>query len=194
MIQLRRPSAREISQALESSQPFTYPEVGATARLESPGVRESLAARYDIDRHEFTLGTGRAVFERARAALVAWRQFEIPWLQFHGSGAVALDQVVATVVSGAGLWLLNPCRVVYVSAPSDPTSFAYAYGTLRGHAECGEERFQVSLDPTSGQVLYGISAFSRPAILLSKVGYPLARRVQKRFAMSSAEALARAAA
>ena len=71
---------------------------------------------------------------------------------------------------------------------------AYAYGTLGGHAECGEERFRVSIDPTSEQVLYEIAAFSRPALLLSKLGYPFARRLQKRFALSSAHALARAAA
>jgi uncharacterized protein (UPF0548 family) len=192
LIRLRRPSDREISEALESRQPFTYPEVGATAKLESPDVRESLANRYDVDRHEFILGTGLAVFERARSALMAWRQFEIPWLRLHGSGPVAADQVVATVASVAGFWFLNPCRVVYVRAPSEATSFAYAYGTLRGHVECGEERFQVSLDPTSDQVVYEIVAFSRPALFLSRVGYPFARRVQRRFAVSSARALARA--
>ena len=71
---------------------------------------------------------------------------------------------------------------------------AFAYGTLGGHAESGEERFRVPLDPPSERVVYEIAAFSRPAVLLSKLGYPLARRLQKRFAASSAQALARAAA
>ena len=71
---------------------------------------------------------------------------------------------------------------------------AFAYGTLPGHVERGEERFQVSFNPASGEVKYEISAFSRPAVLLSKLGYPFVRRLQERFAESSAQALARAAA
>jgi uncharacterized protein (UPF0548 family) len=79
-------------------------------------------------------------------------------------------------------------------SPADEFSSEFAYGTLPGHVESGEERFRVSLDPASDRVVYQIAAFSRPAVLLSKLGYPLARRIQKRFATSSAEALARAAA
>ena len=194
MIRLRRPSPREVDAVLESTGPFSYPEVGSTAKLDAPAVREALASRYDIDLHEFVLGTGQALFERARASLLAWRHFEVPWLQLHGSGAVASGQVVATLVSVAGLWFLNPCRVVYADSSLGDASVAFAYGTLRGHAESGEERFRVSLDPTTEQVVYEIAAFSRPAVLLSKLGYPLARRIQRRFAASSAQALARAAA
>jgi uncharacterized protein (UPF0548 family) len=94
----------------------------------------------------------------------------------------------------AGLWFLNPCRVVYSELSPDRNSASFAYGTLRGHAECGEERFRVSFDPATEQVQYEIAAFSRPAIALSKLGYPLARRLQQRFAASSAQALARAVA
>ncbi len=189
---LRRPSDREIETLLRASGDTTYPEVGATAKLDEAGTRERLASRYDVDYRRFPLGSGRAHFERARSALLAWRQFEIPWLEFHGTRSVAADQVVATVASVAGVWFSNPCRVVYIDSTSDPNSVAYAYGTLRGHVECGEERFQLSFDPASGEVLYEITAFSRPAIWLSKLGYPLARRLQRRFAVSSAEALARA--
>lgn len=122
---------------------------------------------------------------------MAWRHFEIPWLEFHGARHVAPDQVVATLVSVAGLWFLNPCRVVYTEFPPDGDSASFAYGALRGHAECGEERFRVSFDVVSEDVSYEIDAFSRPAIVATKLGYPLARRLQKRFAASSAEALAR---
>jgi uncharacterized protein (UPF0548 family) len=193
LIQLRRPSERRIVAALDPTPPFTYAEVGSTAKLDALSARAALASRYDVDLHEFVLGTGRARFERARAALLAWRHFEVPWLKLRGAGAVAAGNVVATVVSIAGVWFVNPCRVVFVS-PADEFSSEFAYGTLPGHVESGEERFRVSLDPASDRVVYQIAAFSRPAVLLSKLGYPLARRIQKRFATSSAEALARAAA
>lgn len=194
MVQLRRPSRREIEAVLGSGDPFSYSEVGQTAQLDAPGAREVLASRYDLDRHQFPLGRGRDLFERAQSSLMAWRQFDIPWLEFHGARRVEPEQVVATLVSVAGVWFLNPCRVVFAEFSPDRNSVCYAYGTLRGHAECGEERFRVSFDPATEKVQYEIAAFSRPAIVLAKLGYPLARRLQKRFVVSSAHALARATA
>jgi len=194
VIQLRRPSQREIDAVLTSAGPLSYPEVGSTRKLDTPAGRESLAPRYDVDHHEFVLGKGRALFEAAQSSLMAWRHFEVPWLQFHGSREVTTGQVVATVVSIAGLWFVNPCRVVYVVSSVEQFSVSFAYGTLGGHAESGEERFRVYFDAPSEKVVYEIAAFSRPAVLLSKLGYPLARRLQKRFAASSAQALARASA
>ena len=183
MIRVRRPSGREIEAILAASEPFSYPEVGATA------TPERISADYDVDRHEFLVGKGRETFARARSALADWRHFEVPWVQFHRTGPVAPGQVVATVIGIAGVWLINPCRVVYADLSSPGDSVVYAYGTLPGHAESGEERFRVWFDPASSEVRYQISAFSRPAIFLSRIGYPLARRVQKSFARSSAAAL-----
>jgi uncharacterized protein (UPF0548 family) len=193
---LRRPTEEEITKHLASADhPFSYAEVGSTKGV-GPSLPSPLATTYDIDRHEFRLGTGRKLFENAREALIAWRHFEIPWLELYGASTTAkTGQVVATLVSVAGLWFFNPCRVVYTEAQAQSGNMvAFAYGTLQGHVECGEERFQVSFDPASEAVTYEILAFSRPAVLLSKLGYPIVRVLQKRFAKSSAAALARAAA
>jgi uncharacterized protein (UPF0548 family) len=155
-----------------------------------------LSARYDVDRHEFSLGAGRERFERARAALFAWRHFEIPWVELHGASTSAhAGQAVATLVSVAGLRFLNPCQVVYTEN-SDASSdcAAFAYGTLPGHVESGEERFEVSHDPATGEVKYRILAFSRPGILLTRLGYPATRLFQRRFARGSGDALRRASA
>ncbi len=142
------------------------------------------------------MGVGLELFERTRGALMAWRHFEIPWLELYGASTPArTGQVVATLVSVAGFWFVNPCKVAYTELRESPTDVAaeYAYGTLPGHAECGEERFRVSYSVATGEVTYEIAAFSRPAVLLSRLGYPFARRLQRRFAESSARALARAA-
>jgi uncharacterized protein (UPF0548 family) len=184
LIRFGRPSGAEIAAILGAAPAsFSYPEVGATAQL------DRVPDHYDVDRHAFVVGTGREAFARASSALAGWRHFEIPWVELHHVGPVVSGQVVASVVGVPGCWLVNPCRVVYADFASDPDSVAYAYGTLRGHAECGEERFRVWLDPASNEVRYELSAFSRPAIFLSRIGYPLARRVQKRFARASADAL-----
>jgi uncharacterized protein (UPF0548 family) len=166
--------------------------VGFSRELPLPAARARLEKRYDVDVRVFPLGKGRDLFERARAALVAWRHFEVPWLTFHCTGAVSQGQAVATVISIAGVWFVNPCRVVYAELDR-PDLVAFGYGTLRGHAESGEERFEVSFDPATEEVHYHLSAFSRPALLATKLAYPLARRVQSRFASASARALAQAA-
>lgn len=149
---------------------------------------------YNVDRYEFALGAGRALFEQARTSLLAWRHFEIPWLQLHGAETPAKPgQVVATLTRISGVWFLNPCQVVYAEGISDPsTEAAFAYGTLPGHPAAGEERFTVRFSPTTTQVTYEILAFSRPAILLTRLANRWVRRIQRRFANSSAEALARA--
>ena len=192
MYRLRRPTDREIAAWLEAGfEQFSYSEVGASKALEPPPA--SLAAIYNVDHHEFDIGHGREAYERARDSLMAWRHFEIPWLELHGAAApVRNGQVVATLVSVAGLWFFNPCKVVYAAQSQDFAEFAY--GTLPGHPERGEERFRVRFDSATQTVKYEIDAFSRPAILFTRLGAPFARRLQRRFATSSATALARAAA
>lgn len=192
MIRLNRPSDDEISAQLRvADPPFSYVEVGATARLDSI---EPLASRYVIDRRHFSLGTGLALFERARAALFAWRHLKIPWLEIHGANLpVHEGQVVATLSRVFGIWFLNPCRIVYrMDPPGETDEVAFAYGTLSGHVACGEERFTVRRDPATDEVRFEILAFSRPAMLLTQLGHPWMRRVQTRFAVAAAEAIARA--
>ncbi len=192
MIRLSRPSDDEISAQLRlADQHFSYTEVGATA--DSVAI-DALASRYTIDRRQFPLGTGRALFERARAALFDWRHFGIPWLEPHGADRpVHEGQVVATLTRVFGIWFLNPCRVVYCVDPLGETDeVAFAYGSLSGHVTSGEERFTVRRDPTTDEVWFEILAFSRAATLLTQVGQPLMRRVQRRFAAAAAQAIARA--
>jgi uncharacterized protein (UPF0548 family) len=195
-IRLRRPSEAEIADFLARDDlAFSHPEVGATGELDAP-LPDSLTPTYDLDHHRFPLGTGRELFERACGALGSWQQFEIPWLELHGgSSPVHRGQAVATLTRVLGLWFLNPCRVVYARFPAANEAVdvcAFAYGTLEGHVECGEERFVVRYDPASGVVHYEVAAFSRPAVLLTRLGYPLARRLQRQFAAASAEAMTRA--
>lgn len=63
-----------------------------------------------------------------------------------------------------------PVRVVYLI--DEPTRTGFAYGTLPGHPESGEEAFVVQLQD-SGVVTFGITAFSRPATTLARLGGPL---------------------
>jgi uncharacterized protein (UPF0548 family) len=100
--------------------------------------------------------------------------------------------VVAVLVRHLGFWSLNACRVLErIGKPGD-TTFGFSYGTLMNHAECGEEMFQVSLEPQTGAVSYSIRAVSRPRALLARLGYPVTRSFQARFRRDSAAAMTRA--
>jgi uncharacterized protein (UPF0548 family) len=92
-----------------------------------------------------------------------------------------------------GLWWLNACQIVYIVDEDGPVKrFGFAYGTLPEHAESGEERFTVEWHEQDDAVWYDILAFSRPQQFLARLGYPFARRLQKRFARDSASAMLRA--
>jgi len=193
MIRLARLDAAAISAELGRSNPaFSYSEVGATAR---PDDLAALASRYTLDRRRFVVGRGRDDFARARVALFDWRHFEIPWLELHGAREpVHPSQIVATSTRVFGVWFLNPCRVVdRIDPPGETNEVSFAYGTLAGHVACGEERFSLRRDPRTDEVAFEILAFSRPALIVTRLGRPWMRRVQRRFAAAASDALAAAA-
>ena len=68
------------------------------------------------------------------------------------------------------------CRVVYVV--DEPSRKGFAYGTLPGHPECGEESFIVSIDE-GGSVRFDVTAFSRNARWFARLGGPLTGLVQR---------------
>jgi uncharacterized protein (UPF0548 family) len=85
------------------------------------------------------------------------------------------------------MWSINACRIIYVIDEQDRESrrFGFGYGTLPVHSEQGEERFLLRWDAKSDQVIYEITAFSRPNNLLVCLGWPLAVRIQNQFRLDS---------
>ena len=90
----------------------------------------------------------------------------------------------AMVMPGDTAWLYipvgpfrvkAPARVVYVV--NEKKRKGFAYGTLAGHPECGEESFVVELSD-DGSVWLEIRAFSRPSGWIWWVGYPGLRLAQ----------------
>jgi len=53
----------------------------------------------------------------------------------------------------------------------------------------GEERFQVEWSRNDDTVWYDILAFSRPNHFLTRLGYPMVRRIKKQFARDSVVAM-----
>ena len=99
-------------------------------------------------------------------------------LTVRASDVHVVEGAVAVVRVGTKHFGLDaPVRVVYVV--NEPTRQGFAYGTLPGHPERGEEAFVVELRD-DGAVTFTISAFSQPATLLARLGGPVSRGVQSR--------------
>lgn len=61
----------------------------------------------------------------------------------------------------------------------DWAPLGFAYGTLPGHPETGEEAFVVERNG-EGDVRFTITAFSRPRALLARLGGPVTKAVKAR--------------
>src|SRR4051812_11622345 len=146
--------------------PFTYAEVGATAGPPPPGYRHLSASA--------VIGHGRARFEEAAAEVMRWGMLRGAGLRVDATTEVAA--VGSEVVVGIGPGRA-PCRVVYVV--DEPDRRGFAYGTLPGHAETGEELFAVRYDPVDQTVHAEISAFSRHGTWWSRLAGPFTTLLQR---------------
>ena len=187
MFLIRRPSRLAIDRFLRDSQelPLSYGPIG---------IVKGQTGFDDLDEEVVAIGRGETDFERARAALMAWKQFDIGWVEtFPRDAPVATGTAVAVLIHHLGFWSLNGCRVIYsVGSPDDVARFGFAYGTLTNHAESGEELFEVFIDPQTDEVMYRIRATSWPQAMLARVGQPIVRALQARFRRHSAAAMKRA--
>jgi uncharacterized protein (UPF0548 family) len=190
MFQLARPTAAQLTHflAAQVDAPFSYAEVGATRAGAVP-------RGYAIDHNRVQLGSGEQVFQRAVAALHDWRMSSLGWTSIHrAASAVVPGQAVAIVVHHLGFWSLNACRVVYLldEDTNGVRRAGFAYGTVRAHAEMGEERFSVEWHRADDAVWYDLFAFSRPRHPLARLGRPITRWLQRRFARESKQAMVQA--
>lgn len=185
---LLKPSSELIERFLEDQKnaPFSYLDVGAT--------RNFVLQDYNVDHNRILIGSGGEDFRAAIQAIQNWKMFDMQWVELHPSGAlINVGTTVAIVVRHFGFWSLNAARIVYViDEKGDVDRFGFAYGTLTEHAERGEERFSVEFHRATGEVWYDLFAFSRPHHFLARMGYPLSRMLQRRFAEDSKRAMRRA--
>ena len=187
MFFLKRPSSERIQrfQQIAEQDSFSYPELCAT-------LKQPLPSGYNIDHNRVCLGRGKTVFERARAALSAWKMFDLGWVKLiHPPAPVAPRQTVLVLARTWGIYSLSASRVLTMIDTDDgkTTRWGFCYGTLQHHVERGEERFTVEYWREDDSVWYDILAFSQPQHALARLAYPLSRAAQRRFARDSKAAM-----
>jgi uncharacterized protein (UPF0548 family) len=185
MITVRRPADDVIHEfvANQLCSPLSYSPPGLSAMPPPPG--------FSADVCRVAIGRGTRAFQVASDALRSWRHLKLSWIELYPSDPVMQEgTVVGIVARHLGLWSLNACRIVEVIADhSDGRRVGFAYGTLEGHVERGEERFVVELEPTTETVWYDIRAVSQPRALLARLASPISRGLQARFRADSSKAM-----
>lgn len=146
---------------------LTYAEVGATAGPLPDG--------YAHLRRRGRVGAGSRDLDRAGEALLGWEMHRRAGLAVAATGPAAEGGTVVLGL-GAAAVLVIPCRVVRVV--DDERRRGFAYGTLPGHPERGEELFLASL-ADDGSVWFEVTAFSRPGSTLIRLAGPAASAVQR---------------
>lgn len=146
---------------------FTYDEAGATAEHDLPSGYNHL---------ERTRELSQGTFDAAAERLMTWRIHEAAGLSVAASSQrVEPDAVVEMFVGPRWLSIRAVCRVVYVI--DEPGRVGFAYGTLPGHAESGEESFII--ERHGDAVRFVVRAFSNPATRLARFGGPATSAAQR---------------
>jgi uncharacterized protein (UPF0548 family) len=147
----------------------TYPDVGAAVTGRFPPGYDHIDERVRVGPAD--------EFERARAALFTWTLQRHARVHVHPPDArPAVGATVLLLRRFGPFRVIAPCRVTW--AEDRPGRAGFAYGSLPGHPERGEESFV--LDRDEDGTWLRIRAFSRPARWYARLGAPVTRLVQRR--------------
>ncbi|RMI43129.1 DUF1990 domain-containing protein [Streptomyces triticirhizae] len=181
-------SYRAFSYRAPSGSAFSYRAVGVTREA----LPADLPQGWHLLRSRTRVGNGPEVWAAARDALFGWRMHRAAWVPVAAATPRAAPGVVASIELGRR-WprLSAPCRVVWCVDERDRAGFAY--GTLQGHPESGEESFVLERAP-DGAVTLTVTAISRPAAWYMRAAGPLGRLARRAVARRYGRALRRLSA
>ncbi|MFD9869804.1 DUF1990 family protein [Streptomyces niveus] len=155
---------------------LTYNDVGMTAKggPVPPGF------------HKLRLRTplGLDTYDRAAEALFTWKMHRAtPFIRVPADTPRAAPCVRVSLRAGP---LTAPCEVVWTVNETHRTGFAY--GTLTGHPECGEEAFVLERRPDD-TADFVIIAISRSSAWYTTALGPAGRWLQRAVALQYARSL-----
>jgi len=122
------------------------------------------------------VGRGEEAFVAARQALQSWVPQRAIADIVDPAPAVKTGETVVIILRRGPFWVAAPDRVVAVI--DEARRFGFAYGTLPGHAERGEEGFTVEWQ-TDGTVLATIRVLAGPATPAARAAAPVVRLLQR---------------
>jgi len=174
-----RRSTAEIERRLTASRSAapSYDHVGSTLREAPPGVPELLVER-----------TVPGSVAAARSALRRWETHRGIGGRVVPATPPVEGETVAVIIPRGPFEVLVVDRVVLVV--DEPDRFGFAYGTLPGHPERGEELFLVTAEGDE-HVRLTIRAHARP-VGVAALGAPVTRWIQRRAAIGYLHAWASA--
>ncbi len=148
----------------------TYGPVGAT-----------LTGRLDaVDLHlERVVGHGQADFEQAVGSLHGLGQQRAVATVIPADASATLGQTILIALRFGPIMVVAPNRIV--SVVDEPRRWGFAYGTLPGHPEVGEEAFVVEYRADDAVVVH-IIAIAHAAFPGARLLQPLLVPVQRFFA------------
>ena len=194
MLTLSKPTRHAVNRFLQAceNRRFTYDQIGATLQNRMP-------SGFSYDSCQIRLGKGRSTFRKAIGAFQEWKMFPHAMTKvLTPTASIDVGQSVAIQFRAFLFWSVCPCRIVYVINEQCESAsrhrYGFAYGTLPGHVEQGEERFLLEWNRETDEVWYSIIAFSTPRHFLAKLAYPYARYQQWKFRKLSCESMSAAVA
>lgn len=164
--------------------PFSYAETGAS--------KNEIPANYPINHHRQKLGNGAQTFARAKQAIDRWTMYKLDWTRIYPPETlIDVGESVCVIVNHGFCWSLNSCRIVYVldESSAETERYGFAFGTLPGHSETGEERFTVEWNRADDSVFYELLSFAKPHHILAHLGFPFVTLFQRKFARDSGKAM-----
>lgn len=139
-----------------------------------------MPAGYDHATERVSLGFGEELWAFAKTLVDDWTVYpQTDWVGLSAYPRVEPGAQVMVLVKMVGTWWTSPCRVVYTM--DEPDRYGFAYGTLDGHVECGEELFLMRRDADTGEVFYEIRVMARASHVLAKALPPVVSYMQRRF-------------
>lgn len=116
----------------------TYTEVGGTRWSDLP-------AGYRHDQSRLRLGHDEIAWRLAKDAIRQWKAHEHVGITLTPADTELHEGTTVLASRNLGpVAIVAPCRIIYVT--DEPSRFGFAYGTLPGHPEKGEEAFHVFLN------------------------------------------------
>lgn len=153
---------------------LNYVEIGMTEDADIPDGYSALTLREPV-------GRGQAAFDALSEGILSWKLHERSGLRTRpDTPRVQLGSLVQLGFGFGPARIVAPCRVVRIinDETATETRSGFAYGTLDGHPETGEESFAAVLN-ADGTVYLEIIAGSRHSTWFYQLVAPVSAAVQR---------------